>query len=290
MSNWYTATCKECGSDINCHVDWARAPDLCKGCVEKKRAARAKWQEKSCSCGSVIKYHEDWDRIPDLCRDCIAQKKAARAKWIEKSCPCGNVVSHHEDWSNPPSHCKECNAWQTRTCAAQDCSETIRYKSYWERVPAYCSKCKSGEKRIVVRQQKDDGTVHEYEGRGYVTKQGTAVFHDDESTGKHSHAVYRPDGSLKGRREEGWSEQFVNRPINVAFAAQKGVDRDGTVVLAKQNRYTTSYAGRAGKHQHDFSKMALRIADREKGLRTARHEEQSIGEHVDRNDLRQKGK
>lgn len=279
MSNWYTASCKECGSDIHCHVDWERTPDLCKGCIEKKKAARAKWHEKSCSCGSAIRYHEDWDRIPDLCRDCIAKKRAARAKWREKSCPCGNVVSYHEDWSNPPSRCKECNAWQTKTCAAQDCSETIRYKRYWDRVPEYCNKCKSGERRIVVRQQKDDGTVHEYEGRGYVNKQGAAVFKDDSSSGKHSHAVYEADGSVKGRRDEGHDQEWVNEPINVSLTSRARRGRD----IVRRDRITTMYKDRGtDNHVHEYAKGAARDVPGQKGFFKIAHVEGAAGEYAPR--------
>ena len=287
MGNWLNASRKECGDSISYHVDWARVPDLCKGCIAEKKAARAKWREKSCACGNTIKYHEDWDRIPDLCKDCLAVKKAARAKWHEKSCDCGNIIKYHEDWSNPPSHCKECNEWLTKPCGAQDCPESIRYKCYWDRVPEYCRTCKSGERRITVHQRKDDGTVHEYEGRGYVNRQGAAVFNDGESSGKHSHAVYRPDGSLKGQRDEGHGQDWVNEPVDVSLENENSGERQRGI--RKQNRYSTPYKDRrSGNHVHDFSRRDYRERSDLPGHFAVKPSEGSAGEYAERRNQRGK--
>lgn len=214
MSNWLSATCS-CGNSFTYHVDWERIPDLCPECIAAKKAERAKWHEKPCSCGNIIRYREDWERIPDLCKDCIAVKKAERAMWHEKSCSCGKTIKYHEKWNKPPDYCTECNAWLTVPCAAQDCSEEIRYKKFWDRIPEYCKPCKNGDRNITVRQEDADGTWHEYSGKGYVNKRGTAVFIDTTSSGKHSHTVFHADGTQKGHRDDGHGETWVNDFVSV---------------------------------------------------------------------------
>lgn len=211
------------------------------------------WLPVSCSgCGSAFSYHADWARIPDLCKGCIAEKRAARAKWHEKKCPCGNVIKYHEDWSNPPTRCKDCNTWLTKTCAAEGCTEEIRYKGFWDRVPDYCRPCKNGERRCVVRQEKDDGTVHEYEGNGYVNRQGLGVFADDGDSGKHSHTVFSPDGAQRGHRDEGFNEDWVNAPVSVTTGGGTAVER--MLGIQKHNRYSVPYKDRGKKdvHVHDW--------------------------------------
>jgi len=281
MSKWHEKDCG-CGGTVVYHEDWDRIPDICKDCIAEKRAAREKWHEKDCSCGQTIRYHEDWERIPDLCRGCIQEKRTARAKWHEATCGCGKSFTYHEDWSNKPTHCENCRRWLEKTCAAQGCSETIRYRTFWERVPDYCKSCKNGDKRINVRQRKDNGTVHEYEGRGYVNRQGVAVFRDNAGSGRHGHAVYNADGSLKGRREEGWGEGWANEPINVTTSGANAKERaQGT---AKHNRFSTAYKDRRRKddppnhqtrHHHEYAKY-------EQG----RYSEGSAGENFERNGRR----
>ncbi len=286
MAKWLETTCNNCGDSVHYLEEWGRVPDLCKGCIADKRAERAKWHEKACGCGNSIKYHEDWDRKPDLCKDCIAEKRAERAKWHTKNCSCGSVIKYHEDWSripdlckecnrwlekeckaqgctcvirykaywdNVPEYCKECQKWLTKPCAACDCSNEIRYKQYWERVPEYCRECKGGQRRITHCQVKDDGTVHEYSGWGYVNKQGVAVFKDDTASGKHSHEVQRSDGTRKGVREEGHDQDWVNEPVDVSFRGESRDERERGV--RKTNRYTTMYKDRRTDHHvHDFSR------------------------------------
>lgn len=184
------------------------------------------WETKTCEwregCSSEISYHKDWTKIPTLCGYHIAEikrlkaeREAAKAKWHVNRCAnCPNEIRYHEDWSKVPEHCEECETWLTKSCAAQDDSlGQIRYKIYWDRIPEYCKACKSGERRVIKRQDRADGGWDEYEGNGYVNKNGVIIFTDDSWKGKHSHTVYNADGTLKGHRNEGYREEFKRDDI-----------------------------------------------------------------------------
>jgi hypothetical protein len=252
MSKWLSASCSTCGGEFHYHIDWERIPDLCKDCIAEKKAASAKWREMQCSCGNTIRYHEDWERIPDLCKDCIAVKKAERAKWLEKDCPCGGTIRYHQDWNNIPAYCKECNAWLSKPCAAQSCSEEIRYKKFWDRIPEYCRPCKNGERDITVRQQDPDGNIHEYAGKGYVNRQGVAIFKDDGPSGKHSHTVLNADGTPRGHRDEGFGENWVNDFVRIE-TKKTTVSRDD--YSSKHHRFKVPYKDRGSNdHVHDFAR------------------------------------
>jgi hypothetical protein len=215
-AKWQEKSCADCGGRIRYHIDWDRIPDICRSCADERRRkreeAQAKWRETSCSrCRATIKYHTDWNRIPDLCKSCIEIVKEERAKWHEKNCACcGTSFRYHQDWNKIPDYCRECNVWLTKTCEAEGCNEEIRYKKYWSNIPVYCRPCKSGERAISEQRPRDDGGWDEYTGWGYVNRNGVIVFVDDGPNGKHSHTVYRADGTLVGYREEGQEGDWNN--------------------------------------------------------------------------------
>ncbi|MFH1047373.1 MAG: hypothetical protein V1738_03650 [Patescibacteria group bacterium] len=287
-AKWHEKSCGDCGTTIRYHEDWNRIPDICKSCIDSRKA---KWHEKSCSCGVTIRYHEDWNRIPDLCRDCIRKAVAARAKWHAASCAhCGATYRYHEDWVNKPSYCRDCNEWLVKECAAQDCDDTIRYRVYWDDIPEYCGACKGGERRCYSEQDDPDGTLHVYEGWGYINRQGIAVFVDDGPHGKHSHAVYNPDGTLRGHRAEGCDQDWVNEAIDVTIASvergKEAVKSDGDRVIERVrqfSRYKTLYKDR--KCQADANMQAkVHHSDDyvEINKSTGKIKEGSVGEYCSR--------
>lgn len=220
---WQDRVCR-CGAAFSINVNWSRIPDICKDCIEeikrKKAANDAKWTEVVCrgnSCSNRIRICSDWSKPPTLCQYCFAKLKTEQAKWYQKNCAnCNDVFKHNEDWKFIPDYCKTCNEKLYKFCLAQDCFNQIMYKKYWERIPEYCKACKDGDREITLRQDKEDGTTHFYVGRGYINKNGVAIFNDTTSYGKHSHTIIRHDGLKKGEREEGrdkkWkSEEWISK-------------------------------------------------------------------------------
>lgn len=225
-----TAPCRKCegSGEVTCFLCEGSLSAPCKKCegsgqltctkCEGSGKLESSWETKRCEwregCSNEIRYNSERGFVPTFCKfhsdelkRIKAEREAFQAKIHTKPCPgCGKTIKWHQD-KKEYDYCFECNKDLFKQCEAQDCSEQIRYKKYWNPIPDYCRKCKSGEREITVRYMKD-GLEHVHTGRGYINKNGFAVFTDKGSYGKHSHEVYYADGRKKGERDQGDEKDF----------------------------------------------------------------------------------